>query len=100
VVVDVREVASGYRVSKLLRSHVANDQDEDIGTLDDLIIGRDEDRILFAILQVGGFLGIGGRLVAVPFDSLELARADGRLKMVLRGATRDALRESPECAYA
>jgi hypothetical protein len=38
--------------------------------------------------------------VAVPFHSLELARADGRLKIVLPGATRDALRELPEFAYA
>jgi len=64
VVVDVAAVAKGYRTSKLTGSDVVNDHDERIGTIDDIIIGRD--RVLFAVVQVGGFLGLGGHLVAVP----------------------------------
>src|SRR5258708_32031427 len=60
VVVDVGTVAGGYRVSELMRSTVVNDRGERIGTIDDFIIGGD-DRVLFAVLQVGGFLGLGGR---------------------------------------
>jgi PRC-barrel domain len=65
VQVDVNVVAQGYRVSKLTGSSVTN---EKIGTIDDLVIARG--RSLFAVLQVGGFLGLGGHLVAVPYDSL------------------------------
>jgi sporulation protein YlmC with PRC-barrel domain len=99
VVVDVEAVASGYRVSELMRSTVVNDRGERIGTIDDFVIGAD-DRVLFAVLQVGGFLGLGGRLVAVPYDSLLLADTVGKPKIVLPGATREALEQLPEFAYA
>jgi sporulation protein YlmC with PRC-barrel domain len=96
VVVDVQTVEQGYRTSKLKGTNVVNDQNEKIGTLDDVIIGRDS--VLFAVLQVGGFLGLGGRLVAVPFQSLNL-EDDGR-RIVLPGATKEALKNLPEFKYA
>ncbi len=52
VVVDIHAVADGYRASKLIGNSVVNDQNEKIGTIEDIIIGRD--RVLFAVLQVGG----------------------------------------------
>jgi hypothetical protein len=55
VVVDVKAVARGYRTSKLKGTNVTNDKNEKIGEIDDIIIGRD--KVLFAILQVGGSSG-------------------------------------------
>jgi hypothetical protein len=49
----------------------------------------------FAILSVGGFLGLGAHLVAVPFDSLE--SDDGAI--YLPGATRDELKRLPQFRY-
>src|ERR1700730_119647 len=40
VVVDVHEVAEGYRASKLISKTVVNDQNEKIGTIEDIIIGK------------------------------------------------------------
>jgi sporulation protein YlmC with PRC-barrel domain len=97
MVVDVHSVAEGYRASKLIGSSVVNDQNEKIGTIEDIIIGRD-DKALFAVLQVGGFLHIGGRLVAVPFQSLVLDEAGNKVK--LPGATQEALKKLPEFKYA
>jgi sporulation protein YlmC with PRC-barrel domain len=97
VVVDVAAVARGYRASKLTGSNVMNDRDEKIGTLDDLIVGQEQPRMLFAILQVGGFLGMGGRLVAVPFESLKIDARDG--KITLPGASREQLKRLPEFVY-
>jgi PRC-barrel domain len=96
VVVDVHEVAEGYRASKLIGSSVVNDQNDKIGTLEDIIIGKD--KVLFAVLQVGGFLHIGGRMVALPFQSLVL-EANGT-KVKLPGATKEALEKLPEFKYA
>jgi hypothetical protein len=95
VVVDVAAVAKGYRTSKLTGSDVVNDHDERIGTIDDIIIGRD--RVLFAVLQVGGFLGLGGQLVAVPYQALILD--DTGDKIVLPGASRDEVKKLPEFKY-
>ena len=96
VILDVAAVARGYRTSKLTGSNVVNDHDERIGTLDDIILGREEPRALYGILQVGGFLGIGGHLVAVPFESLRIAQ-DG--KITLPGASREQLKRLPEFVY-
>jgi sporulation protein YlmC with PRC-barrel domain len=96
VVVDVHEVAEGYRASKLIGSGVVNDQNEKIGTIEDIIIGKD--KVLFAVLQVGGFLHIGGRMVAVPFQSLVLDENGAKIK--LPGATQEALKKLPEFKYA
>jgi PRC-barrel domain len=93
VVVDVAAVAKGYRTSKLMGSNVVNDRDERIGTIDDIIIGRD--RVL--LLQVGGFLGLGGHLVAVPYQGLVLD--DTGDKIVLPGATQDELKKLAEFKY-
>ena len=96
MVVDVHTVAEGYRASKLIGSSVVNDQNEKIGTVEDIIIGKD--KVLFAVLQVGGFLHIGGRMVAVPFQSLVLE--DNGTKIKLHGATQEALKKLPEFKYA
>jgi hypothetical protein len=95
LIVNVQAVAEGYRISKLIGSAVLNDKDQRIGTIDDIIVGRD--RVLFAVLQVGGFLGLGGRLVAVPYKSLVLDHPGG--KIVLPGATRDELEKLPVFKY-
>lgn len=95
VVVDVMQVANGYRASKLRGVTVSNPQNQKIGTLDDLIVGKD--RVLFAIVQVGGFLGIGSHLIAVPYSSLQINEDGSRI--VLPGATREQVKGLPEFNY-
>jgi sporulation protein YlmC with PRC-barrel domain len=94
--VDVAVVAKGYRVSKLVGSSVTNDKNEKIGSVDDIIIDRS--KVMFAVLQVGGFLGIGKHLVAIPYDSLQIDEA-GK-KVVLPGASKDELKKLTEFKYA
>ncbi len=48
------------------------------------------------MLSVGGFLGLGDRLVVVPYDSLKMAAN----KIMLPGATKEALKALPEFKYA
>jgi hypothetical protein len=98
VKVDVSVVGKGLPTSKLLRSSVVNDKNEKIGSLDDIIIA--DEHSLFAVLQVGGFLGIGSRLVAVPYDSLHIEEKDGKVQKVeLPGATSDELKRLTEFKY-
>jgi hypothetical protein len=98
VVVDVKEVASGYRVSRMIGADVVNDRNETVGTVDDLMMSGD-DRIKFAILQVGGFLGLGGFLVAIEFNALRRDTADGEMRFILPGATQEELKKQPEFRY-
>lgn len=92
--VDVTSVSSGYRGTKLIGAAVHNDADEKIGTIDDLIV-TGKDRVLYAIVSVGGFLGVGDKLVAVPFEGFQITPD----KASLPGATKDALRNMPKFAY-
>lgn len=93
--VDVQKLATGYRSSKIVGSTVVNDANEKIGSVDDLIVNRD-DRVLFAVLSVGGFLGMGAHLVAVPYAQLQ----PGDQHMVLAGGNKEALKALPEFKYA
>lgn len=95
VVVDVVAVGDGYRASKLRGTKVINEKNESIGSLDDLIVGKD--RVLFAIIEVGGFLGLGSHLIAAPYNSLQI-NADGS-RIVLPGAAREQLKALPEFKY-
>lgn len=71
ITVDVAVVATtGYRASKLLGADVYNEKGEKIGILEDFIVGAD-DEVSVAIISVGGFLGIGGRRVAIPTELFE-----------------------------
>jgi sporulation protein YlmC with PRC-barrel domain len=88
VTVDVTVVGQGYRASKLIGQSVTNDKNEKVGSLDDIIIGHDKS--LFAVVQVGGFLGIGSRLVSVPYDAPNVDET--RRKIVLPGTSKDESR--------
>jgi sporulation protein YlmC with PRC-barrel domain len=96
-IVDVRSINTGYRASKVIGSDVQNDAGTKIGTIDDLLIAK-ADFVPYAILSVGGFLGVGSKLVAVPYRSLQ-ARADGK-SFAFPGGTQDALNALPEFKYA
>ena len=57
-------------------------KDSKIGTLDDIIIGQN--RAMYAVVQVGGFLGINAHLVAVPYQSLVIDEAGKKIELILR----------------
>jgi sporulation protein YlmC with PRC-barrel domain len=94
--VDVAIVAKGYRITELLGRAVYNDKNEKIGSLEDIMISQDGNA-MFAILQVGGFLGLGGHLVAVPYKNLVMKEPEN--KFVLRGASKEALGALSEFKY-
>ena len=93
--VDPSTVATGYRTSKVVGSTVVNEANETVGTIDDLIVTPSE-RVPFAVLSVGGFLGLGKKLVVVPYSELK----PGDKHMVLPGATKDSVKALPEFRYA
>jgi len=97
VAVNVEVVATtGYRASKLLGSDVYNDQGQKIGKLDDFIVGS-EAEVSVAVVAVGGFLGMGSRLVAVPATLVE---SNDQGQVVLPGATEEMLKALPAFQYA
>ena len=92
---DPATLATGYRTSKVVGSTVYNEANETVGTIDDLIVTPSE-TVPFAVLSVGGFLGMDSKYVVVPFSSLVVKDK----KMVLPGATKDSLKSLPEFKYS
>ena len=95
VKVDVHKLAAGYRASKVIGSSVVNDANETIGKIDDILVSSDG-KEPYAVLSVGGFLGMGTRLVVVPYDTLNFAGN----KVTLPGGTKEGLKMLPEFKYA
>ena len=93
--IDVQKLAAGYRASKVIGSSVVNEENEVIGKIDDLLISLDG-KEPYAVLSIGGFLGMGTHLVAVPYATLKSTDD----KIVLPGGTKNSLRMLPEFKYA
>ncbi|WP_027547935.1 PRC-barrel domain-containing protein [Bradyrhizobium sp. WSM2254] len=63
--------ASGeWRASKMAGLKIYNDANESIGSINDLLMDK-SGAIKIAVIGVGGFLGMGEHLVAVPYDKLK-----------------------------
>jgi PRC-barrel domain len=95
--VDVKVLTTGLRSSRIVGSEVYNENRQSVGRIDDLIISRDEHGV-FAVISVGGFLGIGSKLVAVRYEDLQ-ATPDNK-GFVLPGASKDKLQTLPEFKYS
>jgi sporulation protein YlmC with PRC-barrel domain len=93
--VDVLKVANGYRASKFMDKSVVNDANETVGTVDDIIVSPTGGDAV-AIVSVGGFLGMGTKLVAIPYGDIKV-NGD---KLTVPGATKDSLKALPEFKYA
>jgi sporulation protein YlmC with PRC-barrel domain len=93
------KMQGGSRISKLIGSAVYNDQNEKIGSLDDLIL-KDGDRIAMGVVSVGGFLGMGNKLVAVPYDRLHFETDKDQTKITMPGASKEALNAMPTFTYS
>ena len=92
----MRNVALGWSVKRtILGQPVYNDNNERVGSIDDIIIAPDK-AISYAIVNAGGFLGLAKHNVAVPVSKFKLVEG----KLVLPGATKEALKASPEFQYA
>src|ERR1700682_4712673 len=87
---ELREVVTlGWSAKQpVLGRSVFNDNGERIGAVDDIVFAPDMERS-YAIIGVGGFLGVGKRDVVIRLSQL-IRQVDGQF--VLAGATKDALR--------
>ena len=63
------QLQGDWRTSKVVGLSVYNDNNENVGSINELLMDK-SGNIKAAVIGVGGFLGVGERLVAVPFDKL------------------------------
>jgi hypothetical protein len=78
--------------SELLGQDVVNDQGETVAEIVDMVKRPDSDEI-FAVLSVGGFLGLGQKEVAMPLERFDVG-ADQEI--ILSNATEEELKNMPD----
>ncbi len=85
------------RATDFLGESVRNGKGEIVGSVDDLILSK-SDNVMYAILSVGGFLGVGDRLVAVPFENISVGvlEVEG---LLLYDVSKDELKKRPAFSY-
>jgi sporulation protein YlmC with PRC-barrel domain len=96
VTVAAVRLDNGYRASKIIGSSVYNEQNQQVGDVSDLFLSK-QNQVAMAVISVGSFLGIGGKLVSVPIDKLQI---DDKNKVVMAGATKDELSQMPSVQYS
>lgn len=79
------------RASKILGREVENAQGDDLGEIEDLVLDESQGTIAYAVLEFGGFLGMGDRLFAIPFTALRKGEDD---KFIL-DVSKETLKNAP-----
>jgi sporulation protein YlmC with PRC-barrel domain len=89
-------VALGWSAKRqVLGQPVYNEQNQRVGTIDDLVIAPGS-AVSFVIIGAGGFVGLGRHDVLIPVEQLK--QQDN--KFVLPGATKEAIKALPKFEYA
>ncbi len=68
---------NAFMVDKIIGSKVINVKGETLGKIEDLVVDIDTGTIMYAVLESGGFLGIGDKLLPVPWESLAALPSEG-----------------------
>jgi sporulation protein YlmC with PRC-barrel domain len=78
--------------STICSDHVKNSAGEDLGKIEDLMIDVNSGRIAYAVLSFGGFLKVGNKLFAIPWQALKL---DAVNKQFILGVDKTVLEKAP-----
>jgi sporulation protein YlmC with PRC-barrel domain len=68
---------NAFTVGKIIGAKVINLKGETLGKIENLVVDIDTGRIVYAILDSGGFWGIGSKLFPIPWDALAALPAEG-----------------------
>ena len=86
-------VSKNNQLESVLGRAVRTRVEEDVGRIIDLLADR-HGRVQAAVIELGGFLGIGTRKIAVEWSALRF-ESDGKQPVIVE-MTRDQLRVAPE----
>ncbi len=85
----------------MIGESVYNDKNEKVGSVDDILLGKDE-KATRAVISVGGVLGVGAKLVAVPYSQLKFSPTidDKTSRVMIPGVDENALNGMPTFHFA
>ena len=71
---------------------IRNPQDENVGKVDNIMVNLQKGEVEYVVVEFGSFLGVGGKLFAVPFNELKL---DAENKIFILNRDKEYLKKSP-----
>jgi sporulation protein YlmC with PRC-barrel domain len=86
-------------VTHWYKQNVYDPSDNKIGEIMDVLVTRDGGKIDALIIGVGGFLGMGEKDVAVPFNAVQVTSKDNNKWYLVMNATKDALKAAKGFKY-
>jgi hypothetical protein len=89
-----QQATSQQLAENFIGMKVESAKKENIGKVSDLILD-DQNRIVGAVLSVGGFLGVGAKHVAVAWNELQVQGSDAD-QIATVNLTKDQLQNAPE----
>lgn len=87
-----RVMAVGSLIGTLTGYRVINPAGDDLGKIEDIVIDMESGRIAYAVLSFGGFLGIGDKYFAIPWEALRMSTAE---EAFILHVDREALANAP-----
>lgn len=88
--------AFAQRASQLQGMTIQNEAGKDLGSVRDIVIDTDRGRVKYVAVSYGGFLGLGTKLFAVPFEAFELRPAtQDKQGVLLLNLNEEMLRKAP-----
>lgn len=69
--IDSKTNGANIRASQLIGMNIQNPEGQTLGEINDLVVNSRTGRIQYAAVTYGGFLGIGNKLFAVPFEAFQ-----------------------------
>jgi len=79
--VQARDKSGVLKASDLIGMNVQGTDGKKLGNIKDLVIDPEEGSIDYAVLEFGGFAGIGDKYFAVPWEALQLDQTNKKLSL-------------------
>ena len=78
--------------TSIIGDKVHNDKDEHLGAIEDIMLDVNTGKIEYYVIKFGGFLTIGEKYFAVPFNALKI---DPVKKMFIFNESKEVLEKAP-----
>jgi sporulation protein YlmC with PRC-barrel domain len=65
--------------SRIIGETVVNLQNEDVGKIYELVIDAKKNRVAYVVLSFGGFMGMGNKLFAMPWEAFTFSATENKL---------------------
>jgi sporulation protein YlmC with PRC-barrel domain len=88
------QASEEWRIANYVGKPITNDRGEKIGNIDDVLFDR-TGKITTVVIGVGGFLGLGEKKVALPFEAITYSEAEGKREIMVP-LSKEALQSAPE----